>query len=153
MARRRVVALGALWAVATGAIVAIQGCYGRVCEGSVAFFGGAPGEGRMIDENTWESVPIDGQWLHFPGARIYAFDIPQLGGRAPGVILPYLSPSPEPLKTGQSFTLGSGNIAELYNVRGDHVEVRNGTCAEYYLRLVVEADPFPPPPPSDAGTD
>ena len=37
----------------------------------------------MIDENTWESGPMDGTWLSFPRQRAYIFDIPALGGRVP----------------------------------------------------------------------
>jgi hypothetical protein len=78
VARKRVVALAALWTLATGALVATQGCYGRTCEGSFAFYGTKPGEGRMVDANTWESAPIDGAWLHFPGARTWIFDFAEI---------------------------------------------------------------------------
>jgi hypothetical protein len=141
--------------VVSGAIFAAQGCYGRICEGSTGVFGTKPGEGRMLDENTWESTPLDAPWLPFPGARTWIIDMPQLGGRRPQIVIPYVSASPEPVRNGQSFTPGGGNIAELYNPHPDHIEVKNGTCAEYYLRVVVIAAPLPPkqPPPGDAGTD
>lgn len=157
MARRRLAVLAGLWILVSGAIFSMQGCYGRICEPSLQFFGTKAGEGRMIDENTWESAPVDGPWLHFPGARTWVFDIPALGGRKPDVVIPYVSAVAEHTKSGQSSTIGSGNIAELYGTSLDHVDVRNGTCAEYYLRVVVVAAPFPPQPPvavpGDAGTD
>ena len=162
MADKRTLALGLLWLGVTAGVSAF-GCYGRICEGDYKFFGAVPGEGQMIDENTWESVPLEGEWQHFPGARQYIFDIPQLGGRRPLIIYPMVSADPAPARTGASFTPAGGNIAELYNPNPDHLEVRNGTCAEYYLRVVVVAEPLPPQPPApqpdasapivDAGTD
>lgn len=155
MDRKRLAALAGLWCLVSGGVFAMQGCYGRICEGSVSFFGTKPGEGRMVDEDTWESSAIDEPMLHFPGARTWIFDMPQLGGRKPVTVIPYVSAVGEPTRSGQSFTPGGGNIAELYSPNIDHIEVRNGTCAEYYLRVVVVAAPFPPklPAPSDAGTD
>ena len=40
--------------VAIGATSQVA-CYDRACEGDFVVYGDRPGEGRMVDENTWES--------------------------------------------------------------------------------------------------
>lgn len=148
---RRVALLGAIWAVVTGGALAVPGCYGRNCEGDVKFFGAQPGEGRMIDENTWESSPVDGRWLPYPRQRVYVLDIPELGGRTPQLVLPYISAAEDPLNQRANWTLAGGNLSELFGVRPNGLDVKNGTCADYNLRLVVVAAPFPPEPSADGG--
>ena len=152
--------LGGLWAVVSGAVVAIAGCYGHNCDGDVVNYGRGADEGRLLDANTWESSPIDGRWLDFPKQRAWVFDLHELGDRAPALVLPYVSAQADPLHEGGSnFTLGSGNLTEISGADKGHVTIHNGTCADYYLRLVVVAAPEPSAPsptaPSaaDASTD
>jgi hypothetical protein len=102
----------------------------------------------MLDPNTWISGPVDGPWLWFPRQRVWVFEVPQLGGRTPEIIIPYVSSSPEPSKTGDH-VIGAGNIALIGGPWPNRVTVRNDTCSDYYLRLVLEAPPFPPE--ADAG--
>jgi hypothetical protein len=132
-----------LWIVVTAALFLAPGCYGRNCEGDAMGYGSLPGQGRMLDDTTWESSPIDGAWLHFPRQRYYFFDIPELGGRLPSVVIPTLSAVQVPDDGGDS-TLGAGNIALLLNYHPNHVEVKNDTCSDYYLRLVILVPPLPP---------
>lgn len=167
MKHRRAIVLAAVWASVTAAIAIVPGCYGRNCDGSTENFGDKPGEGRMIDEDTWESAPIDGKWLFYPGARIYFFNVPALGDRKPYDIRAYLSPVEDPNvfhpeRPPNNFTLGGGNLTELSGVDRNRFVVRNGTCADYWMRVVVNLEPRPPAattPPStvdggnDAGTD
>lgn len=155
---RRLLVLAALWAAVTAAVAIVPGCYGRVCEGSTATFGRGPNEGRMIDEDTWESAPMDGKWLFYPGARLWVFDVPALGERKPIHIFPYISPIEEPNVFGpdkpvNNFTLAGGNLAELSGVNVNRFAVRNGSCADYFLRVVVELEPRPPQPPNAADPD
>jgi len=151
---RRVASFGALWAVVTGAVLLAPGCYGRNCEGSVEVFGADAGQGIMLDEDTWASSKLDERWLAFPSQRYYIFDIRALGGRTPEVVIPYLSGSPEPTKNGGNFTIGAGNLAELFSVSPNRVDVKNDTCSDYYLRLVVQMPPLPPATPElDGGAD
>lgn len=164
MKRRRLVGLAVLWAAVTTAVALVPGCYGQTCDGSSEGFGRGEGEGHMIDEDTWESAPIDGKWLFFPGARIYFFDVPALGDRKPQVILPYISPVEDPNvfhtdRPPANFTIGGGNLSELSGVGNGRFVVRNGTCADYWLRVVVHLEPrpplpdggVPPPLPDEAG--
>jgi hypothetical protein len=161
--RGRLYALGALWVGVTAGMLAMPGCYGENCNATSGAYGREPGEGRMIDANTWESSPIDGKWLHFPSQHIWYFDVPAWGDRKPFNVLPYISPVEDPNvfhpeRAPQNFTSGGGNLTELSGVDTNRLVVRNGTCAEYFLRVVVELPPKPdevPPPAAqvDASTD
>lgn len=157
MNRRRVMGLVAIWAIATTAVALVPGCYGRNCDGSIVNFGDQPDQGRLIDEDTWESAAIDGKWLFFPGARLYFFNVPAFGDRKPHRILPYISPVEDPNafhpeRAPSNFALGGGNLTELSGVDRNRFAVRNGTCADYWLRVEVELEPRPPAPPA-AETD
>jgi hypothetical protein len=142
---RRVVAFAAVWLTISAAAILSPGCYGRNCEGGLQVYGADAGQGRMLSSDMWESAPADGQWLWFPRQQYYVFDIAALNGRTPQLVVPYLSAQPEPNKGG-NFTIGGGNLALLSNAQPNRVDVRNDTCSDYYLRLVVFASPLPPPP-------
>jgi hypothetical protein len=142
--RRRLILFALLWiGLVAGVALASPGCYGRNCEGGIEPFGTDPGQGRMIDENTWESSPMEGEWLPYPKQRFYTINIPGLNGRTPQVVLPYLSAAPNPRKTGANWTLGSGNLTLMVNASPNHIDIINDSCSDYYLRLVVIASPFP----------
>ncbi len=145
----RVFALAALWGVVVLSIATASGCYGRTCEASVKTWGLNPGEGRLIDPDTWQSSALDEPWLDFPGQRTWIFDMRDLGGRMPQTFFPYISASASPGATGGNFTLGGGNLAEISGASPGRVAVRNGVCADYFLRLVVEAAPYPPSLPNE----
>jgi hypothetical protein len=147
-ASRRLGALLFLWAAVTGGMLALTACYGENCNGSSGGYGNKPGEGRMIDENTWESSPMDGKWLHFSSGHIWFFEVPELGERTPFRVETYLSPVEDPNvfhpeRAPSNFTMGGGNLAELSGVGPNRFIVRNGTCAEYFVRVVVEVPPRP----------
>jgi hypothetical protein len=144
VSKRRLAFLVVLWLGGTGVAAAMPGCYGRNCEGDLQTWGLNAGEGRMLDDDMWESSPQNGKWLFFPRQRVWRFDLKTLGGRTPQIILPYVSANEEPNKTGQSATMGGGNLAEIYYVNPDTVSVKNGTCSDYYLRLVVVVEARPP---------
>ena len=149
--RRRLYALAALWLAISAAVLLVPGCYGRNCDGGFETYGDDPGEGIMLDENTWASGPLDGTWLWFPGQRTYIFDLKALGGRMPELPLPYISGTPEPAKFGNNMTLAGGNLAQIYSVQPNGLDVKNESCSDLYLRLVVQASPFPPQAPADGG--
>ena len=157
--RRRVYAFAALWLAISAAVLLVPGCYGRNCEGGFETFGDDPGEGMMLDENTWVSGPLDGTWLWFPRQRTYIFDLKALGGRLPDLPLAFISGTPDPAKFGNNMTLAAGNLAQMYSLRPNGLDLKNESCSDYYLRLVVQAAPFPPEAPeqdggdADAGTD
>jgi hypothetical protein len=145
VSRRRLVFLAALWLAGTGVALAMPGCYGRNCEGDTQTWGLNPGEGRMLDDNTWESSSQDGKWLPFPRQRYWRFDLRVLGGRTPAVVIPYVSANDNPNNTPfQNATIGGGNLAEITGVHPDAVTIHNGTCSDYFLRLVVVTAARPP---------
>jgi hypothetical protein len=165
---KRALALAGLWALLSGAALFAPGCYGRNCEGDLITFGADTAQGRMIDENTWESSPMDGEWLAFPRQRYYVFSIPQLGGRIPSEPIGYVSAQQTPGKAfGGNFTIGSGNLVEFTNPLPNRIDVINDTCSDYFIRIVVKVPPNPPAltdggtslanvvdaSPSDAGVD
>jgi len=142
---RRSLALGALWTLVMGATAFGSGCYGRNCDGDVQLYGRKEGEGRLLSADAWESGPIDGKWLPFPRQRIWIFDLTKLGNdRLPQVIIPYVSAQENPLTEQGNFTIAAGNLAEQSGIGNGQVTIKNGTCADYYLRLVVDAAPRPP---------
>ena len=156
--RRRVVAIVALWTIVMVAVSFASGCYGHNCDGDVQIFGRNAGEGRLLSPDVWESSPIDGVWIPFPRQRAWVFEIHEFGDRVPFEVSPYVSAQADPNhEPGGNFTNGAGNLAEISGIDKGHVVVRNGTCADYFLRVVVEAAPRPPtasiPETTDAGGD
>lgn len=119
-----------------------SGCYGHNCSGQIDSFGGNAGEGRLLDENTWETGPVNGPFLPFPRQQVYLLDLQELGtDRTPDKIMPYISAERDPLAEGGNYTLAAGNLVEISNSDRGKLTVRNGTCADYYIRVVVEAAP------------
>ncbi len=115
------------------------GCFDRSCEDT--FVERPAGSGRLLDRDTWESNPIDAEWIDYGPRRTIFFRWPEFGGRRPDLLLPYISSSPTPLSptNGDTFTLAGGDLATFTNVTADGVFVRNNTCAQYYLRLVASS--------------
>lgn len=148
--RGRIAAFAVLWLGLSGGILLAPGCYGRNCEGDTETFGDEPGEGRLVDENTWESSPSDGDWLSFPRQRVYSFNIPALGGRTPHLPHALISANPAPNKQGADFTSGAGTPALFFAQRPNGINVKNDTCSDYFLRLVLEVPPLPPAAPDGA---
>jgi hypothetical protein len=150
-ARRRAFALGALWlAISTAALLA-PGCYGRNCDGGSETFGIGAGQGRMLDETSWESSGFDETWLWYPRQRTYVFDIPALGGRWPSHHDLYLSMTPEP--NASNATLASGDAVKFTNFRPNGFDLTNDTCTDFWLRVYVEVPSRPPETPPSPSTD
>jgi hypothetical protein len=144
----RLLVLGVLWGAVTGVMLALPGCYGENCVNTSGGYGNKPGEGRMIDEDTWESSPMDGKWLHFSSGHIWFFEVPALGDRTPYSVETYISPVEDPNvfnpdRAPSNFTLAGGNLAELSGFGANRFVVRNGTCAEYFVRVVASVPPKP----------
>lgn len=152
--KKRVGAMIALWTVVMGGVSFAAGCYGKTCDGDIQVWGRDPNQGRLIDVDTWETGPIDGAWLPFPHQRLYILDLHDLGDRVPTVVIPYVSAQADPLKEGGNFTIAAGNLTEISAPAKGQVFVKNDTCADYWVRVVVETAPRPPtPPPSASAAD
>jgi len=144
---KRALLCGALWLSVSSAVFLIPGCYGHNCDFGVVNFGVDAGTGVMVNEDTWSSSPMNGDWLPYNRQHLYVFDIKALGGRTPDKVIPYISAAPRPNTTGDDWTIGAGNLAKLKWAGPNHIEIFNDSCSDYFLNLVVEVPPFPPPLP------
>ena len=132
-----------------GAVCFGVGCFGHTCDGDALSWGRNPGEGRLINADTWESSPVNGEWLAFPHRRLWNFELRDLGlDRTPDVTVVYVSAERDPLHANTNFVLAAGNIAEQSGADKGRITIANGTCGDYYLRLVVTATPRPPATPA-----
>lgn len=151
--RRRTTALVLLWVIVMTAVLAASGCYGRNCEGEVTYFGRVAGEGRMVSPDDWESMTWNEKWLPFPRQRVWVIEMKELGPRTPFKINVYLSAQENPGAEDGNLTQGGGNLTEISGIRPGTMTVKNGTCADYYLRVTAEASPLPPAPTASTATD
>lgn len=142
----RLAVVAGVWLAVTGAAALVPGCYGRTCDASYQLYGRDPGQGAMIDPDTWESNPVEGGWLPLPGSRTWFFEVPALSGRRYKRITPWISGSPAPQDAGANYTVGSGSTVIVPQPNGFWIV--NSTCADYFLRVQVEAYPA-----DDAGLD
>jgi len=170
--RRRFLTYGTLGIVAAilGSLTflgASTGCYGDQCTGSAGDYGWNPGEGRLLDSDTWESNPQVSRWLEYSHQRSWFVHLPAFQGREISNVYVYISPDPDPNVSNppqyKQYTLASGNLAEItVNFSGTPglvptVQVHNDTCADYYSRIVITAYPATPdagiPNTADTGTN
>jgi hypothetical protein len=153
-------------------MLAAEGCTTRACEGDYLDWNTDPraANGNWIDDTTWESNPVDGEWFYFPHQRSWRFafagPVQENGDGKVEVVEPivYVSPDRWPNAIGGNFTVGSGNIAEVAEsnyiildgarVPSNTILVHNDTCADYYVRVVLHVRPAPKPADApDAGPD
>lgn len=100
----------------------------------------------------WESTPIDGNWLDFPAGRRFRL-MHHLGVRPePRAFLAFYQ-HPLPAVDGGvgNFSEAAGNEVIYEDVNEEYVQVRNDTCAEFYLRVTLT--PLDPSAARDAGRD
>lgn len=139
-------------ACALATVTATPACLTRACDPSQELFGLKEGEGRLLDEDTWESSPLDGKWLPYPHQRTWVlFYGGYMKGRTPTSVQVFLSADERPNQAGSNFTQGGGDVVKMYNVTSDSMGLVNGTCADYFVRVVVKAPRFPAP--ADAGVE
>jgi hypothetical protein len=106
-------------------------------------------EGALIDANTWESSADGGDWLEFDGARQWLF-FPPFEARQLDSVQVYLSASRQAIDENgftRGFALATGSLAEVAYTPATkpgevaRLFVTNGTCAKYYMRVVLKAKP------------
>lgn len=121
----------------TAAPLATTGCFGHQCDPSFARL--EPSVGRLVDENTWESGPIEGEWLDYAPQRWITIPLAQLGNRLPTSVLVYVSGNSRPVGSASqsSFALATGNLASIQWVSSEAIMVHNDTCAQYFARVVI----------------
>jgi hypothetical protein len=127
------------------ALLLLTSCAGDDCDADIQTLPTCGGD--MLDDSTWESGPLDGTYLNFHGERTWIFNPSGwVGDRVPTLITPYLSLIAQPNAEGGApgyagFTLGPGNMAEITafpSGGGYQIQVLNNTCAQYYLRVVIQ---------------
>lgn len=88
----------------------------------------------LVVGGEYQSSPVEGPWLHFPGGRRYRL-IHHLGAQ-PTRYEAYLGfEENDPAE----FTIGTGNSARFREVNEEYLVVENDTCAGFYLRVVASA--------------
>ena len=84
-------------------------------------------------DGVWESGPAAGaEWLPYPGQ--VTLDVEHGLGRLPRTILVYVSFDRE----GREAALASGDLARVVDVGPTTIDVRNGTNAQLFARIVLE---------------
>ncbi len=95
----------------------------------------------------YQSTEVDAEMLHFPQGRTYDF-IHRLGSR-PVTVDVFLSfresldpdGDPEDKTEPNNLSPSAGNSAVIQIWDEERIQIRNDTCAEFYLRVVALADP------------
>ena len=94
-------------------------------------------------ELVWETTPIVGPWLDFPGQRTYVIQYPPgLLGHLPTTVETYVSydnPDSSVDAPHMNVTMASGSLAELMNTTDTQLSVLNATCQPFSMRMVVRA--------------
>ncbi len=125
------------------------GCLTKACDATFVSTAELPedaAKGGLLDENTWQSSPIDGEWIAFP--HQIRLELRHPLGRQPYEVLIWISAQKKPLEAS-NFTLAGGDSATVFRVQPGNVAIQNGTCADYFVRVVLRAAPAIPP--ADAG--
>ncbi len=88
---------------------------------------------------TYESAPISGPYLDFPGGRTYRF-FHGLAG-VPQNVIPYFSfdAYPTPPDNPGGLVIGAGNQATIEAVNTTYIDIRNDTCSDVRLRIYADA--------------
>ena len=125
-------------AIASQSAIPATGCTTHQCDAS---YTALPPGGTVTaagDTLIWESAPLAGPWVDFPGAKTLSFAFPApFAGNQPSTVTAYESADPNTPQN--NFVQATGFNAEFSNVTPDGLTVTNGTCAEYSLRIVAVA--------------
>ncbi len=97
-------------------------------------------EGSVVGD-VYQTSPPDGLWLHFPAGRRFRF---QHGLGVVPEVSAYVAMNERPMPSGARPPESVGNVSEaagneviIERQDANVVQVRNDTCAEYYLRVVA----------------
>jgi hypothetical protein len=170
-----------------GTLTTLTSCQLAVCQGSFYWYDDylegttstnihepLPAGSGAVSTTQWESTPIDGQWLDYPGERtVFLFPnlVPSATGAPPALqgnfagpyfnVTAYVSPNQDANASTSNWTVASGNLAEITVVPpgpGESptqwfIAITNATCAQYYLRVTVERTEPDAGTPEDGGSD
>lgn len=129
-------------------------CAQRECLATWMNWGDGPNQGNLIDENHWESTANDAIWLSFVGQRTWHFLPGPFQNRRIANVTVWFSPDEQPSLPGNQYSLASGNAAVVDTTIDNGrtaIDVHNDTCADFFVRVLIEAYPEPAPA-LDAGS-
>ena len=117
------------------ALPCLVGCVAMRGADTVTYEAGDPELAEASVENgVWESAPWsapDAPWLDYPAQT--TLDFPHTLGRAPRVVLVYLSFDP----LGTASALAAGDLSRVVSVDAERLSIRNETGADFYARVVA----------------
>lgn len=110
------------------------------CVGETCYPEGDPPQrysgGITSDDRTfYQSSSVEGPYLFFPSGRTYQLEHGLRG--TPDDYNMELSFSEFPFESGSGAGKPAGNLTMVEAINDDYIEVRNDTCAEYFLRLTA----------------
>ncbi len=116
-------------------------------------------QGHLIDAYTWESGPIDGDFMEFPHERNWFMHLRDgrtgalIAGRNIGDITVQLSAVQRPSDPYQRFAEASGNLTQIHLDGDQALDALNDTCADYFVRVLVHNVPDADAGPADAASE
>jgi hypothetical protein len=134
-------ALGGATAFALVAAVWGPACADRSCDpGPIPIYGTKPGEGILTSEDTWESTPVDADWLEYGSFSGWNIVVGRWADENRPLVEmhAYVSESKHPATEG-NYAEASGNSAEFSHAVPGHVWGYNATCARFFVRFVLRA--------------
>lgn len=139
-----------LWAVVGSlACAASTGCVSVGCDRDgdrpQRYSGGATNAARSF----YQTSNVDGPFLYFPPGRSYRLEHGL--SEVPVDFDVDLSFDEYPLTGGGGFAESAGNQVIFEAVTDTYIEVRNDTCAEFFIRVIARVAPFEAAPSADAG--
>lgn len=90
------------------------------------------------DGSFYQTAPLDGTYLFFPPGRVY--NLEHGLGEVPAEYHVWLAFVPDPLANGErgaGTSESAGNQAVVELVDDEILQVRNDTCAEFFVRVVA----------------
>jgi hypothetical protein len=102
----------------------------------------------------WESSPMDGTWIDFPGQRTYFFTLPQdfTPAGPPEAFLGTTQTAGDVDAGGGTYVPAAGQLAEFGPYGNQGFNVENGSCAEYFLYVRIFGT-IPTAPTGTTGND
>ncbi len=129
----------------------LGGCENHLCDPSASSWGMQAGQGVLLDSTHWASSHVYDAWAPYPHNVTETFDYrPFFPNCDPDVVFVYLSPDqvPAPLPSTDGGNAGTpsnstgpvgGNLAEYVGATvPGFVTIYNDSCADYFVRVVVE---------------
>jgi hypothetical protein len=113
----------------------------------------------MSGPDTWESNRLQDDWLEYDGQTEYGLHPP--AGRPILAMHAYISVDMAPgnfdpdaggTAPASNWAEASGNLAEFRDPNGAYLAVKNDTCSDFFLWVVLELGP-PAVTPQDSGVD